>query len=75
VHVCINYTRERDIGAALTSMLAPVADLALGEQLEADLGRLKQLLQIGHIMRSDANIHRGMHPGRPAGTEAQDGVS
>jgi uncharacterized membrane protein len=75
VHVCINYTRERGVGAAFKSMVAPVADLALGEQLESDLGRLKQLLQIGHVMRSDASIHRGMHPGRPAAPEEQGGVS
>lgn len=75
VHVCINYTHGRGVGAAVRSMLAPVADLALGEQLEADLGRLKQLLQIGYVMQSDASIHRGMHPGRPTGTKAQAGVS
>jgi uncharacterized membrane protein len=80
VHVCINYTQGRGVGAAFKSMLAPVADLALGEQLEADLGRLKQLLQLGYVMRSDASVHRGMHPGRPAGNdkneiEAQGGVS
>jgi uncharacterized membrane protein len=67
VHVCINYTHGQGVGAAFKSMLAPAADLVLGEQLEADLGRLKQLLQLGYVMRSDASIHRGMHPGRPAG--------
>jgi uncharacterized membrane protein len=72
VHVCINYTREPGVGAAVKSMLAPVADLALGEQLEADLGRLKQLLQLGDVMKSDASLHRGMHPARPAGSDELD---
>jgi uncharacterized membrane protein len=69
VHVCIDYKRGQGAGAAFKSMLAPVADLALGEQLEADLGRLKQLLQLGYVMQSDASLHRGMHPARPAGAD------
>jgi uncharacterized membrane protein len=34
-------------------------------QLENDLRRLKQILETGEIVRSDASIHRGRHPARP----------
>lgn len=34
--------------------------------IAADLGRLKQLLETGEVMKSDASIHRGPHPARPA---------
>ncbi|MDB4980964.1 MAG: hypothetical protein JWM82_1716 [Myxococcales bacterium] len=69
LHVCVRYGQQQGVGAVLKSMLAPLSDLALGEQLEADLGRLKQLLETGQVMRSDASLHRGMHPARPAGND------
>ena len=31
-----------------------------------DLRRVKQVLETGELVRSDASIHRGMHPARPA---------
>jgi uncharacterized membrane protein len=34
--------------------------------IAADLNRLKQLLEVGEIVKSDASIHRGAHPARPA---------
>lgn len=36
------------------------------EQVTADLRRLKQLLEVGEIVRSDASVHKGMHPAQPA---------
>jgi uncharacterized membrane protein len=36
------------------------------EQLTADLRRLKQLLELGEIVQSDASIHRGPHPAQPS---------
>ncbi len=35
------------------------------QQLKNDLRRLKQLLETGEIVHSDASIHRGAHPARP----------
>jgi uncharacterized membrane protein len=46
--------------AARTVRIVPEQQLAL------DLARLKQVLEIGEIMRSDASIHRGPHPARPS---------
>jgi len=36
------------------------------QQLDDDLRRLKQVLETGEIVDSDASIHRGMHPARPS---------
>lgn len=41
-----------------------------GQQIKGDLRRLKQVLETGEIVHSDASIHRGMHPARPA-TDAE----
>ena len=37
--------------------------------IAADLKRLKQLLETGEIVKSDASIHRGPHPARPRGDQ------
>jgi uncharacterized membrane protein len=44
---------------------AAVAKLVGREQIAADLRRLKQVLETGEVVHSDASIHRGMHPARP----------
>ena len=36
------------------------------QQVSADLRRLKQELETGEVLHSDASIHRGMHPARPS---------
>ena len=35
-------------------------------QLERDLRHFKQIMETGEVVHSDASIHRGMHPARPA---------
>jgi uncharacterized membrane protein len=35
------------------------------QQISSDLRRLKQVLETGEVLHSDASIHRGMHPARP----------
>jgi len=37
-----------------------------GQQIQSDLRRLKQVLETGEVLYSDASIHRGMHPARPS---------
>jgi hypothetical protein len=44
---------------------------ALGVELEKSLRRLKQLLELGEIVRSDASIHKGGHPARPSWNAGQ----
>jgi len=34
-------------------------------QVDGDLRRFKQMLEVGEVVHSDASIHRGMHPARP----------
>jgi uncharacterized membrane protein len=36
-----------------------------GQQVEADLRRLKQVLETGEVVHSDASIHKGMHAAQP----------
>jgi hypothetical protein len=40
-------------------------------QLERDLRHFKQVMETGEIVHSDASIHRGMHPARPASSLAE----
>lgn len=42
--------------------------------LSADLSRLKQMLEVGEITRSDASIHKGSHPARPAADDENPGT-
>jgi uncharacterized membrane protein len=35
------------------------------QQVDGDLRRLKQVLETGEVVHSDASIHRGLHPARP----------
>lgn len=36
-----------------------------GQQLDDDLRRFKQIMEIGEVAKSDASIHRGMHAAQP----------
>lgn len=36
------------------------------QQVQRDLQRFKNVMETGEVMRSDASIHRGPHPARPA---------
>lgn len=56
-------TVEMQIGPKL---LAPLAKLFAGLQIEGDLRRLKQILETGEVVRSDASIHALPHPARPS---------
>jgi uncharacterized membrane protein len=41
-----------------------------GQQVQEDLRRFKQMMEIGELVSSDASIHSGMHPARPADTRS-----
>ncbi len=38
-----------------------------------DLRRLKQVMETGEVVHSDASIHRGMHPAQPSGASTPNG--
>ena len=42
-----------------------------GQQVESALRRMKQILETGGIVRSDADIHFGMHPAQPPAHTAE----
>lgn len=53
-------------GGRLGTVLASLIGRAPGQEAESDLRRLKQVLEAGEVLHSDASIHRGPHPARPA---------
>jgi uncharacterized membrane protein len=57
------------IGAAIAKLFGEEPSL----QIAGDLRRLKQVLETGEVMQSDASIHRGPHAARPlaAGEKAR----
>jgi len=64
-------------GGKVSAALSKLLGAEPGQQISADLRRLKQILETGEVMRSDASIHRGMHPARPSAkpfVPGKDGV-
>jgi len=53
-------------GGALGAAFAKLFGEEPGQQIAGDLRRLKQVLEVGEVLHSDASIHRGLHPARPA---------
>jgi uncharacterized membrane protein len=43
------------------------------QQVEGDLRRLKQVLETGEVLHSDASIHRGPHAARPGNGHSREG--
>lgn len=53
-------------GGALGAAIAKLFGEEPSQQIAGDLRRLKQVLETGSVVHSDASIHRGLHPARPA---------
>jgi uncharacterized membrane protein len=62
VHLELRYGPSRAPERSATSFLWKAGAAA---QIEADLGRCKQLLETGHVTRSDASLHGGTRAARP----------
>lgn len=62
VHVDIGF--DGPLGAAGIAVAKLLGDVPR-RQLQADLRRLKQVMETGELVHSDASIHRGAHPARP----------
>jgi len=56
-------------GGALGASFAKLFGEEPSQQIDGDLRRLKQVLETGEVLQSDASIHRGIHPARPARNE------
>jgi uncharacterized membrane protein len=53
-------------GGAMAAKVAKILGADPGSLIKQDLRALKQILETGEIVQSDASIHRGMHPAQPA---------
>jgi uncharacterized membrane protein len=51
---------------AVSAAVAKLFGQEPSQAVSADLRRLKQMLETGEVLHSDASIHRGMHPARPS---------
>ena len=67
VRVELQYTPP---GGTVGAKLAKLFRSEPGQQIEDDLRVFKQVMETGEIIRSDASIHRGMHPGQPSAKAA-----
>jgi len=56
-------------GGAFGRAAARLGRMIPKEQITNDLRRLKQGLEVGEVIRSDASIHKGPHPARPSDRE------
>jgi uncharacterized membrane protein len=63
VHVALRYSA---MGGAVGRAVARLFGSEPGQQIAGDLRRLKQVIETGEVVHSDASIHRGAHPARPA---------
>jgi uncharacterized membrane protein len=52
-------------GGRLGALVAKLFGEEPSQQVKGDLRRLKQVLEIGEIVHSDASIHEGPHPAQP----------
>jgi uncharacterized membrane protein len=53
-------------GGAVGATLAKLFRTEPGQQVQDDLRRLKQVMETGEVVLSDASAHRGPHPARPS---------
>jgi uncharacterized membrane protein len=64
IHVELAYEPP---GGKLGSVIAKLFGEEPSQQVKSDLRRLKQVLETGEVVHSDASIHRGLHPAQPSG--------
>jgi uncharacterized membrane protein len=57
--------RYQPPGGKVGALVAKLFGEEPSRQVKSDLRRLKQVIEIGEIVRSDASIHQGPHPAQP----------
>jgi uncharacterized membrane protein len=57
--------RYQPLGGRLGALIAKLFGEEPSQQVKGDLRRLKQVMELGEIVHSDASIHRGPHPAQP----------
>jgi uncharacterized membrane protein len=60
-------------GGAIGAAIAKLFGEEPSQQVAGDLRRLKQVLETGEVMHSDASVHRGAHPAQPSRTTSSNG--
>jgi uncharacterized membrane protein len=60
-------------GGVIGSAIAKLFGQEPGQQIDHDLRAFKQVMETGEVVHSDASIHDGMHPARPAGALRRGG--
>jgi uncharacterized membrane protein len=63
IHVTLQYDPP---GGKLGALVAKLFGEEPAQQVKSDLRRLKQVIETGEVVHSDASIHRGMHPAQPS---------
>jgi uncharacterized membrane protein len=63
VHVELNYDPP---GGIVAATFAKLFGEEPSEQVDGDLRRFKQVLEVGEVVHSDASIHRGLQPAQPS---------
>jgi uncharacterized membrane protein len=53
-------------GGKIASKIAMLFRQEPGQQVQDDLRRFKQVMELGEVVASDASVHTGMHPAQPA---------
>ena len=57
---------EIEVGFGAMSPSATLAKFLTRPQIQADLWRMKQVIETGEVLVSDASIHKGPHPAQPS---------
>lgn len=70
IHVSLQYDPP---GGRLGALVAKLFGEEPSQQVKSDLRRLKQVIETGEVVHSDASIHRGMHPAQPSAEAAKLG--
>jgi uncharacterized membrane protein len=68
IHVSLQYQPP---GGRLGALVAKLFGEEPAQQVKSDLRRLKQVIETGEVVHSDASIHRGMHPAQPSAESAK----
>ena len=63
IHVELQYDPP---GGIIGATVAKLFGEEPSQQVDGDLRRFKQVLEVGEVVHSDASIHRGLHPARPS---------
>jgi uncharacterized membrane protein len=69
VHVDLSYDPP---GGVIGATIAKLFGEEPSQQVNGDLRRFKQMLEVGEVVHSDASIHRGPHSAQPAESESRD---